>query len=463
MKLAIHWMFLGILAVTSFAAMAKSDAGIFEYQLKNGLKVVIKPDHRAPVVVQQVWYRVGSNYEENGLTGISHMLEHMMFKGTKTLKPGEFSERVAKLGGQENAFTSSDYTVYYQVVGKQHLAEVMKLEADRMHNLVIKNKEFQKEREVVTEERRWRIEDKPASNLYEQFNAIAFINSPPHHPTIGWMNDIRHYTAKDVRHWYRKWYAPNNATLVVVGDVDPQQVLKLAKRYYGVYKSKKIVQPKPQVEIPQQGERKVVLKGATKVPSVLMGFHVPTLATAKTPEEKQDVYALSVLSNVLDGDDSSRLTKDLVRGSKQLASAGAGYDELSRLETLFLMEGTPSKDVTPKQVEDALWQEIEKLQNTPIQPEELSRVLAQTEAQYVYHQDSIQAQAMVLGASISVGLPVDTDAHWIEHLRTVTPQQVQAVAKKYFSKDKMTLGVLLPNGKAPVQSESSAISAGGIR
>lgn len=277
------------------------------------------------------------------------------------------------------------------------------------------------------------------------------------------MNDIRHYTAKDVRYWYRKWYAPNNATLVVVGDVDPQQVLKLAKRYYGVYKSERIVQPKPQVEILQQGERKVVLKGATKVPSVLMGFHVPTLVTAKTPEEKQEVYALSVLSNVLDGDDSSRLTKNLVRGSKQLASAGAGYDELSRLETLFLMEGTPSKDVTPKQVEDALWQEIEKLQNTPIQPEELNRVLAQTEAQYVYHQDSIQAQAMVLGSSISVGLPADTDAHWIEHLRTVTPQQVQAVAKKYFSKDKMTLGVLLPNGKAPAQPESSAISAGGIR
>lgn len=167
MKLAIHWMFLGILAVTSFAAMAKSDAGIFEYQLKNGLKVVIKPDHRAPVVVQQVWYRVGSNYEENGLTGISHMLEHMMFKGTKTLKPGEFSEKVAKLGGQENAFTSSDYTVYYQVVGKQHLAEVMKLEADRMRNLVIKNKNSKKSERLLLKR------DAGESKTSQQVNSMS--------------------------------------------------------------------------------------------------------------------------------------------------------------------------------------------------------------------------------------------------------------------------------------------------
>ncbi|WP_024851941.1 M16 family metallopeptidase [Hydrogenovibrio kuenenii] len=463
MKLAIKWMFLAVFVFFSSVVMAKGDASIFQYQLKNGLKVVVKPDHRAPVVVQQVWYRVGSNYEENGMTGISHMLEHMMFKGTKTLKPGEFSRRVAKLGGQENAFTSSDYTVYYQVVGKRHLAEVMRLEADRMRNLVIKNKEFQKEREVVTEERRWRIEDKPSSKLYEQFNATAFVNSPPHHPTIGWMTDIRHYTANNVRRWYRKWYAPNNATLVVVGDVKPKAVLKLAQKYYGHYKPEKVTPPKPQVEIPQQGERRVSLKGATKVPSVLMGFHVPTLATAKTDAEKQDIYALSVLSNVLDGDDSSRLSKDLVRGSKQLASAGAGYDELSRLQTLFLLEGTPSKGISPKQVEDDLWQEIDKLQKKTITKPELNRVLAQTEAQYVYHQDSIQGQAMVLGALVSVGLPVDTDEHWIEHLRSVTPKQVQMVAKKYFAKDKMTVGVLLPNGQAPMQGGASAINAGGIR
>lgn len=463
MKLAIKWMFLAFFTLTSSVVMAKTETGIFQYQLKNGLKIVVKPDHRAPVVVQQLWYRVGSNYEENGLTGISHMLEHMMFKGTKTLKPGEFSRRVAKLGGQENAFTSSDYTVYYQVVGKKYLPEVMKLESDRMRNLVIKNKEFQKEREVVTEERRWRIEDKPASKLYEQFNATAFINSPPHHPTIGWMTDIRHYTADDVRRWYRKWYAPDNATLVVVGDVNPKTVLKLAKKYYGHYQPEKIMPPKPQLEVPQAGERRVTLKGATKVPSVLMGFHVPTLATAKTDAEKQEVYALSVLSNVLDGDDSSRLSKDIVRGSKQLASAGAGYDELSRLQTLFLLEGTPSKNVSPEQAEGALWQEIRKLQKTPISQQELDRVLAQTEAQYVYRQDSIQGQAMVLGALISVGLPVDTDQHWIEHLRTVTPAQVQAVAKKYFSKDKMTVGVLLPNGQTPVQKGAPAINAGGIR
>lgn len=463
MRLAIVWMLSIFVGLTSNEVMAKVSSGIFQYQLKNGMKVIVKPDHRAPVVVQQVWYRVGSNYEENGSTGISHMLEHMMFKGTKNLKAGEFSKRVAKMGGRENAFTSSDYTVYYQVIGKRHLADVMRMEADRMRNLQIDNKAFQKERKVVAEERRWRIEDKPASKLYEQFNAVAFMNSPPHHPTIGWMTDIQHYTVEDVHRWYRKWYAPNNATLVVVGDVEPKQVLALAQKYYGVYKSEKITPPKPQLEIPQKGERQISFKGATKVPSVIMGFHVPSLATARSPKEKQEVYALSVLGNVLDGDDSSRLTKDLVRGSKQLASAAAGYDELSRLQTLFLLEATPSKGITVSQTKALLWQELEKLQQKPITQSELQRVLAQTEAQYVYQQDSIQGQAMMLGALVSVGLPVNTESDWINHLRQVTPEQVQAVAKKYFSEDKMTVGTLLPNGEAPRSNATSNIQSGGIR
>lgn len=439
-----------------------AQAQVSSFKLKNGLNILVKEDHRAPVVVQQVWYRVGSNYEENGKTGISHMLEHMMFKGTKTLKPGEFSKIVAKLGGQENAFTSSDYTVYYQVIGKQHLAEVMKLEADRMRNLVIDDKEFQKERDVVTEERRWRVEDKPESRLYEQFNAMAFLNSPPHHPTIGWMNDIRHYTAKDLRRWYRKWYAPNNATLVVVGDVNPKQVLKLAKKYYGPNQPETILPPKPQVEIPQQGERRLVLKGATKSPTVMMGVHVPTLVTAKTAETRKEVYALTVLNSILDGDDSSRLTKDLVRGTKQLADAGAGYDGTDRLQTLFMLQGTPSAGVPPHQAEQALWQEITRLQKQPISAQEFKRVLAQAEAQYVYHQDSIQAQAMIMGSLVSVGLPADTVDHWIENLRKVTPKDVQTVAKKYFSKDKLTIGVLLPNGQK-AKSSSGQLHAGGIR
>jgi len=432
-----------MLSVVSLPSLAK----VTEYTLNNQMKVLVKEDHRSPVVVHQVWYRVGSNYEYSGKTGISHMLEHMMFKGTKTLEPGEFSKIVAKMGGQENAFTSSDYTAYYQVVGRKHLADVMRLEADRMRNIVLTDEEFLKERQVVTEERRWRTEDKPTGKLYEQFKATAFMNSPAHHPVIGWMPDIQSWTAEDARNWYKRWYAPNNATLVVVGDVKPQDVYQLAKKYYGKIKPEKLIQPTPQTEIPQEGPRRIVLKGATKTPSILMGFHAPTLVTAKNKEQRKEVFALEVLSSILDGDDSARLTKELVRKQQVVASVGAGYDATDRLMTLFLFQATPSEGITPEKTEQAIWKEIEKLQTKLVSQQELDRVLAQTEAQYVYHQDSIQSQATVLGSLVSVGLPADTLDKWVDELRTVTPEDLRAVAKKYLQKDKVTVATLLPNGK----------------
>ena len=216
-----------VLSLVSFTSIAS----VTEFTLDNQMKVLVKQDNRAPVVVHQVWYRVGSHFEHSGKTGISHILEHMMFKGTKNLKPGEFSKIVSKMGGSENAFTSTDFTAYYQVVGKQHLSEVMRLESDRMRNIILTDEEFIKERDVVTEERRWRTEDKPSGKLYEQFKATAFMSSPAHHPVIGWMSDIRSWTAEDARNWYQQWYAPNNANLVVVGDVDHQDVYDLAKKH----------------------------------------------------------------------------------------------------------------------------------------------------------------------------------------------------------------------------------------
>ena len=449
--------------VMLFAAVSlPSAAKVTEFTLDNHMKVVVKEDHRAPVVVHQVWYRVGSHFEHSGKTGISHMLEHMMFKGTEKLKPGEFSKIVSKMGGQENAFTSTDYTAYYQVIGKQHLPEVMRLEADRMRNIVLTDEEFVKERDVVTEERRWRTEDKPAGKLYEQFKAMAFMNSPAHHPVIGWMPDIRSWTAEDARSWYQRWYAPNNATLVVVGDVNPQEVYELAQKHYGKNKPEKIEPPKPQVELEQEGPRRLTLKGATKAPSILMGFHAPTLVTAKTEAEKQEVFALEVLSSILDGDDSSRLTKELIRKQQLVASAGAGYDGTDRLTTLFMFSATPSEGVTPEKAEKGIWQEIKKLQTELITNAELERVLAQSEAQYIYHQDSIQSQANVLGSLISVGLPADTLDNWVESLRKVTPQQVQAVAKKYLQEDKVTVATLLPNGQEEKKTRGAVGHAGDI-
>jgi len=446
-KPLIKFVGMSLCTVLCSAVSLPALATLTEYQLDNGMNIVVKEDHRAPVVVHQVWYRVGGTYEQPGKTGLSHMLEHMMFKGTKSLEPGEFSKIVSQLGGQENAFTSSDFTAYYQVVGKQHLETVMKLEADRMRNLVIDDEEFNKERDVVTEERRWRLEDQPTSKLREQFNASAFLNSPARNPVIGWMTDIRNYDAQDMRDWYKQWYAPNNATLVVVGDVEPEKVLALAKTYYGKFKPEVIPTLKPQLEIEQEGLRRIELKGATKVPSVQMGFHVPSLVTAKTAEETQEVYALSVLSSLLDGGDSSRLPSSLIRDQKIAASVGTYFNSSDRLSTLFTLSGTPTTGHKVEDVEAGLLAEIEKLKTQLVSKQELERVWAMDEASHVYYRDSTQSQAMILGSLVSVGLPATTLDNWIENIRTVTPEQVQAVAKKYLKRDNLTIATLYPDGK----------------
>ena len=217
-------------------------AQVSEYQLDNGLKLLVKPDNRAPVVVSQVWYKVGSSYEHNGITGISHILEHMMFKGTENLGPNEFSRIIAENGGSQNAFTGRDYTAYFQTLEKERLEISFRLEAERMRNLIIDDAEFLKEREVVAEERRMRTDDNPRSLLREAMNAMAFMNSPYHHPVIGWMNDINHYDPEDLREWYQMWYAPNNATVVVVGDVKPDEVYQLAQKYFGPSSNKAVLQ-----------------------------------------------------------------------------------------------------------------------------------------------------------------------------------------------------------------------------
>lgn len=431
---------LALLLAYTLPASAK----LTEYTLENGMRVLVKEDHRAPVVVQQVWYRVGATYEPAGKTGVSHMLEHMMFKGTKTLKPGEFSKIISQLGGQENAFTSSDYTAYYQVVGKQHLEKVMQLESERMRHLVIDEQEFLKEREVVTEERRWRLEDQPGSKLREQFHAAAFLNSPARNPVIGWMTDIRHYRVEDLTEWYRKWYAPNNAALVVVGDVNPQEVLALAQKYYGGYKAEALPEIKPQIEIEQEGLRRIELKGNVQVPRLQMGFHVPSLLTAQDPQE---VYALAVLSSLLDGGESSRLPQKLVREQKIASGVSSRYSATDRLATLFEISATPANGGDVKELEAAILSELDVLKRTLVSQEELQRVWAMDEADHVYYRDSIQAQASVLGSLVSVGLPADTLDHWIDRIRQVTPQQVQAVAKKYLHADNLTIATLYPDGK----------------
>lgn len=438
----IRWLLIAGLGVLSFNAW--SQPGLFQTMLDNGMHIVVKQDTRAPIVVHQVWYRVGATYEPNGKTGVSHMLEHMMFKGTDQLAPGEFSKRVSQMGGRENAFTSADYTAYFQIVGKQHLAQVMQMEADRMGNLVLTNKEFQPERNVVKQERLWSVDDKPSSRLFEQFKATAYLSSPNRNPVIGWMTDIEHYDLADLKTWYRQWYAPNNATLVVVGDVDPEEVVKLAKQTYGVYPPRTVNPPKPQYEIQQQGERRIELKDTVPVASFIVGFHAPSLVTAEDPQE---VYALQVLSSILDGDDSARLNQELVRNQQIASQIGAFYRGFGRLGGQFLFSGQPNQQHGIEELEQALLAQIERVKTQPITEQELARVLAQAEAQYIYKQDSAQAQANSIGMMVSVGLPADTLENWVDKLRTVTPEQIQAVAKKYLHTDNMTIAVLRPNGQ----------------
>ena len=253
---------IGLLIALPAIAVANT---VSEFQLDNGLKLIVKEDHRAPVVVSQVWYKVGSSYEYNGITGISHQLEHMMFKGTENLGPNEFSQIIAANGGRENAFTGRDYTAYFQTLEKDRLEVSFRLEAERMRKLVIDEAELIKEHEVVAEERRMRTEDNPQALVREAFNAAAFVNSPYHHPVIGWMSDIKHYEVDDLRDWYQKWYAPNNATVVIVGDVDPDAVYALAKQYFGPLKPETTAIVKPQIEVEQRGMRTVEVRGLNRI------------------------------------------------------------------------------------------------------------------------------------------------------------------------------------------------------
>ncbi|HSH97024.1 MAG: M16 family metallopeptidase [Methylophilaceae bacterium] len=417
-------------------------AEIQEFKLDNGLKIVVQEDHRSPVVVSQVWYRAGSIDEVNGKTGVAHLLEHMMFKGTKAVKAGQFSRLIAAAGGKENAFTNRDYTCYFQQLEKSQLPLAMKLEADRMANLDLSKEEFSKEIKVVMEERRWRTEDKPQSMVSEQYQSTVFQVHPYGRPVVGWMNDLENMTVEDAREWYHKWYAPNNATLVVVGDVKADEVYQLAKKYYGPIKTRPLPERKPQIEPPQIGERRIIVKAPAELPYVLLGFHVPAL---QDPDKDWEPYALDILSSVLSGNGSARLNQNLVRQDRVAVDASAGYDSTQRGSTsLFELDGTPSEGKTAAELEAALLGEIEKIKTLGVTEEELQRVKAQTIAADVYKRDSMFYQGMEIGQLETIGFSWRILKDYPAKLAAVTPAQVQQVAEKYLVKDNLTVATLDP-------------------
>lgn len=423
---------------------ASSDAArqTFERMLPNGMKVIVREDHRAPTVVHLVLYRVGSVDESKGRTGISHVLEHMMFKGTERYPAGEFSRLVAQLGGRENAFTTSDYTGYFQQIGAKHLGEMMKLEADRMSNLVLAQQEFDQEVRVVMEERRLRTEDRAQALVYEQFRAGAFVASPVRQPVIGWFSDLQALTVDDLRAWYEQWYTPSNATVIVVGDVSADDVWRLAEETYGQLKAHALPQRKPLDEPGQRGLRRAWVKAPAESSYVTMGFHVPRLSDV---ERDTEPYALEVLAAVLDADENGRLTRNIVRGSRVANQVGAGYDSLSRGPTLFVLDGTPAEGRTTADVEQALRDEVEKIARDGVAAEELERIKTQYVAGEIYKRDSIMAQAMEIGGLEMTGFTHRDADRILARIAAVTADEVQAVAKKYFaSDDSLTIATLVP-------------------
>ena len=426
------------------ATMLSSSDAVKVYQLANGMKVLVQEDDRSSVVVSQVWYKVGASYEPKGKTGMSHVLEHMMFKGTPDYPSGEFSELIAINGGRENAFTSKDYTAYFQRISSDRLELCLELEADRMMNLVLDEAEFKKEVEVVKEERRLRTEDKPTSLTYERFNAEAFQTGSYHHPVIGWMDDLDNMTVTDMRDWYKKWYAPNNATLIVSGDVKAEQVIQLANKYFGTIKPQAVPDSKIKTEVVQTANRSIEVALPAQVPYLIMGYKVPSLLQAKTAVESDDVYALEVLAGLLDGGNSARLMKNLVRGREIASSAGAGYNPYDRLNTLFMFDGAPAAKSNVAELKAALLEEIEKVKTVLPEQVELDRVKAQVIAANVYEKDSLFYQAMQLGILETTGLGWERKDEYLEKISAITPEQVQAVAIKYLIDEKLTVAELKP-------------------
>lgn len=432
----IRW-WLVLLAFLPAAAFA---GNIQEMKFPNGFKVVVQEDHRSPVIVSQVWYRAGSTDEFNGTTGVAHVLEHMMFKGTKKVPAGQFSRIVAAAGGKENAFTSRDYTVYFQQLEKSHLELAFKLESDRMVNLNMSDAEFAKEIQVVMEERRWRTDDKPQALVGEQLMGAAFQAHPYARPVIGWMNDLEHMTAQDARDWYKRWYAPNNATLVVVGDVKPQEVFRLAKKYFGQLKTRKLPERKPQTEPEQKGERRVVVKAPAKLPYVALAYHAPTMLKV----DDWEPYALEILVGVLDGNPASRLNRELVRKDRIAVNVSAGYDAVNRGPALFEFDGTPSEGHSVQELESAIRAQVALLKKDGITEDELQRVKAQVIAADVYQRDSMFYQAMQIGMLESTGLSWRNIDEFTKRLQTVTAEQVKQVANKYLVDDHLTVATLDP-------------------
>ena len=410
---------------------------VFETVLPNGLKVILLENHKAPLVTFQVWYRVGSRNEEWGKTGLSHMLEHMMFKGTKKVGPEEFSLIIQENGGDDNAFTTNDYTAYVEDLSSGRVQVSIDLESDRMQNLVLKEEDFKTEHMVVMEERRLRLDDDPQAYLEEQIEAAAFQISPYHWPVIGWMEDIKRFTLEDLKTYHKIYCKPVNAFIVVVGDFKKNELLSSISEAFGQIPKGHLPEQKKYRDPPQKGERRMYVKKEAHLPFLEIGYHIPNLT------DSPDSYVLEVIACILSGGTSSRLYKKLVYDKQLALSVDAENALLSHDPDLFTIsvEALPGKDTA--EIEKTVYEEIECLKKERADEHELKKAKNLLEASFVYGQDSLSDQATLL-AEHEIESTWRSVDDYIPSIRKVTPEDIMRVAKTYFLQDNRTVGILVP-------------------
>ena len=436
-------MLVSIAALPAFAD-AKQQTPIADFTLDNGMEVVVIPDHRAPIVTHMVWYKIGSADEPPGKSGIAHFFEHLMFKGTTNHKAGEFSARVAEIGGSENAFTSYDYTAFHQTVAPEALGSMMEFEADRMHNLILTDDVIVPERNVILEERRMRIESSPEALLNEEMQATLYQNHPYRIPVIGWMHEMEQLNREEAIDFYKRYYAPNNAILVVAGDVEPEKVRELAEKTYGKVPRGPALPPRERPTEPRQKTKRTVTMADERVtvPSFSKAWIVPSYHR----DQKGEAEALDLLSEILGGGSRSRLYQQLIVKTGMASDAGAYYDGTSLDDTTFTLYGAPrGKDGLDK-VEAAVDEQLARIIKQGVSQEELEKAKKRYVRGMTLARDKQSAMANLYGSSLATGSTVKDVQEWTDKIRAVTAEQVQAVAAKYLRPEISVTGYLLPKG-----------------
>jgi zinc protease len=409
--------------------------------LDNGMQVVVVPNHRIPAVVEMVWYKVGSADDPLGKSGIAHFLEHLMFKGTAAHPPGVFTALIARNGGRDNAFTTQDYTAYHETIARDRLDLVMRLEADRMTGLVLDDEVVVPERDVVLEERRMRIDNEPAALLAEQLRATLYLHHPYRNPTIGWSNEIRLLSPADALASYRKWYAPNNAILVIAGDVDLAEAGRLAERYFGPIPSRILPERARVEEPPHYAAARLEMKSARAAqPLWNRSYLAPSYRGGKTT----DAYPLQVLAEILGGGASSRLYKTLVLDRGLALSAGAHYSPGAIDLSSFGLSATPKPGVSITDLETAVDGEVQRLLREGMDPDEVRRAKDRLQAASVYAGDGLSGPPNIIGAALAIGQRLDEVEAWPDRIGAVTPAEIDAAARAVLVARTSATGVLLP-------------------